>query len=87
MRLHNAPSMSLKLEDIVGHTGSYPPYSPGVCSGQGAMRRGSDDLERGAESVEPPRWELRGASGELQQTGQLLLGEAGHHRPEPLHHL
>lgn len=62
-------------------------YSPGVCSGQGAMCWGSDNLERGTQSVESPRRKLRGASGELQQTSQLLLGEAGHHGPEPLHHL
>ena len=58
-----------------------------MCSGQGAVCGGSNDLERGAEGVETPGGELRGAGGELQQTGQLLLGEAGHHGPEPLHHL
>lgn len=62
-------------------------YSPGVCSGQSAVCGGSDDLERGAKGVEPPGGQLRGAGGELQQTRQLLLREAGHHRPEPLHHL
>lgn len=46
-----------------------------------------DDLEGGAQCVEPPRGQLRGAGGELQQTSQLLLGEAGDHGPEPLHHL
>lgn len=60
---------------------------PCVCGGQGAVRGGGDDLEGGAEGVKSPRGELRGASGELQQTGQLFLSEAGHHGPEPLHHL
>lgn len=62
-------------------------YSPRVRSGQGAVRRGGDDLEGGAEGVEPSRGQLGGAGGELQQTGQLFLSEAGHHGPEPLHHL
>lgn len=51
------------------------------------MRGRGDDLEGGAKGVESPRRQLRGAGGELQQTSQLLLGEAGHHGPEPLHHL
>lgn len=55
--------------------------------GQGAVCGGSDDLEGGAEGVEPPGGQLGGAGGELQQTRQLLLGEAGDHGPEPLHHL
>lgn len=61
--------------------------SPCVCRGQCAVCGGSDDLEGGAKGVEPPRGELRGASGELKQTSQLFLSEAGHHGPEPLHHL
>lgn len=51
------------------------------------MRRGGDDLEGGAEGVESSGGQLGGAGGELQQTGQLFLSEAGHHGPEPLHHL
>ena len=62
-------------------------YSPGVCSGQGAVCGGGDDLEGGAQGVESAGGELGGAGGELQQTSQLLLSEAGHDRPEPLHHL
>lgn len=62
-------------------------YSPRVRSGQGAVRRGGDDLEGGAEGVESSGRQLGGAGGELQQTGQLFLSEAGHHGPEPLHHL
>lgn len=58
-----------------------------MCSGQGAVCRGGDDLEGGAEGVKSPGGELRGAGGELQQAGQLFLSEAGHHGPEPLHHL
>lgn len=51
------------------------------------MRRRGDDLEGGAEGVESSGGQLGGAGGELQQTGQLFLSEAGHHGPEPLHHL
>lgn len=51
------------------------------------MCGGSDDLERGAKSVEPAVGKLRGAGGELQKTCQFFLREARHHRPEPLHHL
>lgn len=58
-----------------------------MCSGQGAVCGGSDDLKRRTQSVESPRRELRGASCELQEASQLLLGEAGHYSPEPLHHL
>lgn len=62
-------------------------YLPRVCSGQGAVCGGGDDLEGGAKGVESPWGKLRRAGGELQQTSQLLLSEAGHHGPEPLHHL
>lgn len=64
-----------------------PVHSPGVCGGQGAVCGSSDDLEGGAEGAEAPGGQLGGAGGELQQASQLLLGEAGHHGPEPLHHL
>lgn len=64
-----------------------PVFLPGVCSGQSAVCRGSDDLKGRAQSVEPSWWKLGRPCGELQQTCQLLLGEAGHHCPEPLHHL
>lgn len=62
-------------------------HLPSVCSGQSAVCGGGNDLEGRAQGVESSRWKLRGAGGELQQTGQLLLSETGHHCPEPLHHL
>lgn len=60
---------------------------PSMCGGQSAVCGGGDDLKGRAKSVEPSGGKLRGASGELQQTCQLFLGETGHHCPEPLHHL
>lgn len=83
----NGDPLSLGGKYLISGVEASALYSPRVRSGQGAVRRGGDDLEGGAEGVESSGGQLGGAGGELQQTGQLFLSEAGHHGPEPLHHL
>ncbi len=43
-------------------------HSPGVCMGQRAVCGSCYNLEGGAKRIEATGGELRGASGELQQT-------------------